>query len=129
MELFNCLTDFEKVELLARHQKAFDSHTTVRDHVIPVLTEFEQTCIREGHSSTEYTALLRLTVMEAFTPGSTLSNCISEESYLPIFMAITESQAGGLSEESQGLSHRLWRKPPAIRGPRGGGGVRGVIAD
>ncbi len=102
VELFNCLTDFEKVELLARHQKAFDSHTTVRDHVIPVLTESEQTCIREGHSSTGYTALLGSTVMETFTPGSALSNCISEESYLPIFMAITESQAGGLSEGSQG---------------------------
>ena len=100
VELYNCLTDLEKVELLARLQKALDSHTTIRDQVIPVLSESEQTCIQEAHSSLEYTALLRATVLEAFTPGSALSNCIAEESYLPIFIAITGSKAGGLIEES-----------------------------
>ena len=99
--LYSCLTDMEKIELLARNQQTSDSHTTIEDQVIPALSESEQACAREAYPGAEYAALLGSTVMEAFTPGSALSNCISEESYVPIFLAVTELQAGGLTGESR----------------------------
>ena len=99
--LYSCLTDVEKVELFARNQMASDGQTTIRDHVIPAISESEQTCVRDAHSGAEYTALLGSTVMEAFTPGSALSSCISEDSYLAVFLTLTELQTGGLTGDSR----------------------------
>ena len=99
--LYSCLTDLEKVQLLVRNQNVTDGHTTISDHVIPTLSESEQTCVRESHSDAEYTALLRSTVKAALTPGSALSNCITDESLLSVFVVVTELQAGGLTGESR----------------------------
>ena len=99
--LYSCLTDKEKVELLARNQGASDGLTAIGDHVIPTLSESEQSCVRSAYSDSEYTALLGATVMEALTPGSDLSNCVDEGNYVPIFLAVTELQAGGLTGESR----------------------------
>ena len=100
MEFCDCLTAVEKVEFLVSFQAEVDSNTSTERDIFAVLPESEAAYIRESLSEEQYDMLLETTIHEAFGTTESLSNCITPEGYIEVFVAITASQGGGLSDES-----------------------------
>ena len=100
LEIYDCLTPLEKVDFLISFQHEGDSKTSAGRDLIDVLPESEVDCIREDLTDEEFNMLRNSTIHEAFNSTDALSNCITDEGYVEIFVAITDSQGGGLSEES-----------------------------
>ena len=100
LELYDCLSDVEKVEFLISFQDEVDRRSSTERDLIDVLPESDVACIRENLSEEQYAMLLETTIHEGFKSSDSLANCITEEGYVNVFVAITASQGGGLSEES-----------------------------
>ena len=99
MEFYNCLTAVEKMGFLVSFQAEVNSNTFTgarRHRCAPRI----RGCIRESLSEEQYDMLLETTIHEAFRTTESLSNCITPEGYSEVFVAITASQGGGLSDES-----------------------------
>ena len=101
LEFYNCMTPVERVGYLARIQAALDVNTSAETDIIAVIPESEAACIREALTDEEYAALLGSTAAKAFAISDSVTECISQESYVPIFVSVIGSQTGGLSDNSQ----------------------------
>ena len=101
LEFYNCMTPLEKVQYLARVQAALDVNTSAERDIIGVIPESEAVCVQEALADEEYAALLGATAVGAFTTSDSVSDCISEASYVPIFVSVIGSQTGGLSDNSE----------------------------
>ena len=101
LEFYNCMTPVEKVGYLARIQAALDVNTSAETDIIGMIPESEAACIREALTDENYAALLGSTASNAFRISDSVTACISQESYVPIFVSIIGSQTGGLSDNSQ----------------------------
>ena len=112
LELYECLADGEREDLLIRLQATLDRSTSAERDIIAVLPEPEAACVRETLSEDRFAALLDATVHEAFAATDALSGCISDETYVQIFVAITESLAGGLGDGSRGCLEAFGRNHP-----------------
>ena len=112
LELYECLADGEREDLLIRLQATLDRSTSAERDIIAVLPEPEAACVRETLSEDRFAALLDATVHEAFAATDALSGCISDETYVQIFVAITESLAGGLGDGSRGCLEAFGRDHP-----------------
>ena len=88
------------MEFLASLQAEVDSNTSTERDGIAVVPESDVACIRESLSEEQFDMLLETTIHEAFRTRESLSNCITPEGYIEVFVAITASQGGGLSDES-----------------------------
>ena len=100
VEFYNCFSDREKVEFLVSFQAEVDSQTSTERDLIAVLPESEVACIRDSLTQEQFDMLLETTVHEGFRMSEALAACITEEGYVQVFVAITASQGGGLSDES-----------------------------
>ena len=112
LELYECLADGEKVDFLVRLQATLDRSTSAERDIIAVLPEPEAACVRERLSEDRFAVLLDATVHEAFAATDALSDCLSGETYVQIFVAITESLAGGLGDGSRGCLEAFGRDHP-----------------
>ncbi len=121
LELYECLADGEREDLLIRLQATLDRSTSAERDIIAVLPEAEAECVRESLSEDRFAALLDATVHEAFAATDALSGCISDEAYVQIFVAITESLAGGLGDGSRGCLEAFGRDHPDYVGLIGAG--------
>ena len=101
LEFYNCMTPVEKVGYLARIQAALDVNTSAAVNIIGMIPESEAACIQEALTGEEYTKLLGSTAAGAFRMSDSVTACISQESYVPIFVSVIGSQTGGLSDNSQ----------------------------
>ena len=101
LQLYECMSDAERSEFLIRLQATLDQRTSAGRDVIAVIPGREADCVRENLTQEEFDALLEVTVHEAFSETEALSDCLSDDSYVVIFVAITDSLAGGLSGDSQ----------------------------
>ena len=101
VDLYRCLSDVEKVEYILSFQEVVDSATNAGRDILAVIPESEVDCISEAMTADEFAALDGLTVHDAFESTDALETCISDESYAPIFVAITETRSGTLSEETR----------------------------
>ncbi len=112
LELYECLADGEREDFLIRLQATLDRSTSAERDIIAVLPEPEAACVRESLSEDRFAALLDATVHEAFAAMDALSGCISDETYVQIFVAITESLTGGLGDGSRGCLEAFGRDHP-----------------
>ena len=112
LELYECLADGEREDFLIRLQATLDRSTSAERDIIAVLPEPEAACVRESLSEDRFAALLDATVHEAFAATDALSGCISDETYVQIFVAITESLTGGLGDGSRGCLEAFGRDHP-----------------
>lgn len=112
LELYGCLADGEREDFLIRLQATLDRSTSAERDIIAVLPEPEAACVRESLSEDRFAALLDATVHEAFAATDALSGCISDETYVQIFVAITESLTGGLGDGSRGCLEAFGKEHP-----------------
>ncbi len=112
LALYECLADGEKEDLLIRLQATLDRSTSAGRDIIAVLPEPEAACVRESLSEDRFAELLDATVHEAFADADALSGCLSGETYVQIFVAITESLVGGLGDGSRGCLEAFGREHP-----------------
>ena len=101
VDLYRCLSDAEKVEYILGFQEVADSATNAGRDILAVIPESEVACISEALTADEFAVLSGFTVHEAYESTGALETCISDESYAPIFVAITETRSGTLSEETR----------------------------
>ena len=101
LEFYNCMNPVEKVGYLARIQAALDVNTSADADIIGMIPESEAACIQEALTDEEYAALLGSTATGAFGISASVAACISQESYVPIFVSVIASQTGGLSDNSR----------------------------
>ena len=101
LDFYNCMTPVEKVGYLARIQAALDVNTSAETDIIGMIPESEAACIQEALTDEDYATLLGSTATEAFGISDSVTACISQESYVPIFVSVIGSQTGGLSDNSQ----------------------------
>ena len=101
LEFYNCMTPLEKVGYLARIQAVLDVNTSAETDIIDMIPESEAACIQGALTDEEYATLLGSTVSQAFGISDSVTTCISQESYVPIFGSVIRSQTGGLSDTSQ----------------------------
>ncbi len=101
LEFYNCMTPVEKVGYLARIQAALDVNTSADADIIGMIPESEAACIQEALTDEDYATLLGSTATGAFGISDSVAACISQESYVPIFVSVIESQTGGLSDNSR----------------------------
>ncbi|MCY3887329.1 MAG: hypothetical protein OXG19_06440 [Chloroflexi bacterium] len=100
LEFYHCMTDQEKVNFLVSFMAEVDRRSSAEHDVINVVSESEIACIRESLSEEQFAMLLDSTVHDGFRLSESLRECITPEGYVQIFVAMSVSQAGGLSEES-----------------------------
>ena len=112
LALYECLADGEKEDFLIRLQATLDRSTSAERDIIAVLPGPEDSCVRESLSEGQFAELLDATVHEAFAATDALSGCLSDETYVQIFVAITESLAGGLGDGSRGCLEAFGRDHP-----------------
>ena len=101
LEFYNCMTPVEKVGYLARIQAALDVNTSAAADIIGMIPESEAACIQEALTDEDYAAMLGSTAANAFRISDSVTACVSQESYVPIFVSVIGSQTGGLSDNSQ----------------------------
>ena len=101
LEFYNCMTPVEKVGYLARIQAALNVNTSAATDIIGMIPESEAACIQEALTDEDYAKLLGSTATEGFGISDSVTACISEESYVPIFVSVIGSQTGGLSDNSR----------------------------
>ena len=101
LEFYNCMTPVEKVGYLARIQAALDVNTSADADIIGMIPESEAVCIQEALTDEDYATLLDSTATGAFGISDSVAACISQESYVPIFVSVIGSQTGGLSDNSR----------------------------
>ena len=101
LEFYNCMTPVEKVGYLARIQAALDVNTAAATDIIGMIPESEAACIQEALTDQDYAVLQGATATQGFGMSDSVSACISQESYVPIFVSIIGSQTGGLSDNSR----------------------------
>ena len=113
VEIYNCMTDAEKVGFLVRVQDVLDSNTSAKRDIINVLPEPEAACVRKSLPEEEYAMLLDSTVHEAFATVDYLPDCVTPESLVQIFVSITASPGGGgLSDKSRSCLVDFAREHP-----------------
>ncbi len=101
LEFYNCMTPVEKVGYLARIQAALDANTSAAADIIGMIPESEASCIQDALTDEDYAALLGSTATQGFGMSDSVTACISQESYVPIFVSVIGSQTGGLSDNSR----------------------------
>ncbi len=101
LEFYNCMTPVEKVGYLARIQAALDVNTAAATDIIGTIPESEAACIQEALTDEDYAALQGATATQGFGMSDSVTDCISQESYVPIFVSVIGSQTGGLSDNSR----------------------------
>ncbi len=101
LEFYNCMTPVEKVGYLARIQAALDVNTSAATDIVGMIPESEAACIQEALTDEDYAALLGSTATQGFGMSDSVTACISQESYVPIFASVIGSQTGGLSDNSR----------------------------
>ena len=101
LAFYNCMTPVEKVGYLARIQAALDVNTSAATDIIGMIPESEAACIQEALTDEDYATLLGSTATAGFGISDSVAGCISEESYVPIFVSVIGSQTGGLSDNSR----------------------------
>ena len=124
LEFYNCMTPVEKVGYLVRIQAALDVNTSAATDIIGMIPESETACIQEALGDAAYATLLGSTVAGAFGMSDSVTACISQESYVPIFASVIGSQTGGLSDDSQACITEF-----AIGHPRYAGLVNPALLD
>ena len=112
LEFYHCMTDQEKVNFLVSFMAEVDRRSSAEHDVINVISESEVACIRESLSEEQFAMLLNSTVHNGFRLSESLRECITPEGYVQIFVAMSVSQAGGLSEESQACLTDFAREHP-----------------
>ncbi len=101
LEFYNCMTPVEQVGYLARIQAVLDVNTSASADIIGMIPESEAACIQEALTDEEYATLLGSTASQGFGISDSVAGCISQESYVPIFVSVIGSQTGGLGDDSQ----------------------------
>ena len=112
LDFYNCMTPVERVGYLARIQAALDVNTSAATDIIGMIPESEAACIRQALTDEEYAALLDSTATQSFGISGSVADCISEESYVPIFVSVIGSQTGGLSDASRACITEFAREHP-----------------
>ena len=102
LSFYRCMTPREKVNLLLSLWGAADMVSPViGSEIIALLPEAEASCIREGLSAGDLNTFLGAPVREAMSMGA-VPGCLSMESYVSIFVAVSSARLGGLSEATRG---------------------------
>ena len=112
LEPYCRMTDVEKVAFLVSLQAEVDSNSSAERDIFDALPESEAACIREALTDEEFQMLLGSTVHEAFNASDALASCITDEGYVDIFVAITNDQGGGLSDDTLSCVETFAREHP-----------------
>ena len=112
-----CLNDEEALATFAQMNVVLDQADTLRgSDVLAMLNPSELACVRQHVDAEVLNKIEDHTVMESFRTASEIFGCIENDSLAGIFIAVSDSRMGGLSESTltcagQALKEALERDP------------------
>ncbi len=112
-----CLNDEEALATFGQMNVILDRADTLRGgDVLAMLNPLELSCVQQKVDADVLDRLRDYTVMESFRTASEIFGCIESDSLAAIFIAVSNSRMGGLSENTltcagQALKEALERDP------------------
>ena len=101
LELVNCLTDEEKVDLWVRVRDDLDAlDPFTGGEALAALPAAEAECVRAALSAEQLELVTSAPLLEAFAATPTVGDCLSPDGAARMYLASAAKQIGGFTDES-----------------------------
>ena len=113
VQIYECMSDQEKMDFTLNYWRALDRHSGATGaDIVALLSETEAACVGEGLSEDQFAAVLDASPLEAVAIGSAVSQCITPETNIAIFVSGIQWALGDLSDESVACMENFARENP-----------------
>ena len=114
VQIYDCMSDQEKMDFTLNYWRALDRHAGATGaDIVALLSESEAACVGEGLSEDQFAAVLDASPLEAVAIGSAVSDCITPETNIAIFVSGIQWALGDLSDESVTCIEEFAKENPA----------------
>ncbi len=105
-----CLNNDEALSIFSRMNMVLDQRSPLRGRdILAMLSSSELTCVKNSVEGSTLEEIEDITVVESFQAAPHLFGCIEPTSLSTIFVEVSDSRLGGLSDETRKCSESVLR--------------------